>query len=367
MLEPIPRPPDWHVDWAALDRAWPFLEAMKECPQASEYHGEGNVWIHTRMVCEQLASLPRWRELPENEREVVWAAALLHDVAKPACTRPGPDGRITSAGHARKGAVMARALLWRLGVSFERRELVCALIRHHMVPFWILDRDDSLRLLLEVSLTARCDLLSVLAEADARGRIAADQQELIDDTHLFAEFAREHGCLSRPYEFPSEHTRYAYFRSPQRSPGVEAYDDTRSRVTVLSGLPGAGKDTYASKLSLPQVSLDAIRAELRIRPTEDQAPVAERAREQARVFLRRGEPFVWNATNLSREQRERCLGLLADYRARIELVYCEAEHAELIRRNAEREPPFPGAVLERLLERWEVPDLSEAHRLELAF
>lgn len=340
---------------------------MRDTPQAPRYHAEGNVWIHTRMVCEALASLPRFRALPEEDRQVVWAAALLHDVAKPACTRLGPDGELTSAGHARRGAVIARRLLWLQGHPFERREAVCGLIRHHMVPFWIMDRPDPVRLLLEVSLEARCDLLSILSEADARGREAPDRDELVQSALLFEEYAAEQGCARAPYPFPSEHTRYAYFRSQTRPPDQPAYDDTTVRVHVLSGLPGAGKDTYVRRhlAGLPQVSLDALRRELGVKPSQDQAPVAERARELAREHLRARREFVWNATNLSGEQRGRCLGLLADYHANIRLIYCETGSDELARRNAEREPPFPGAALDRLLERWEVPHAGEAHRLEV--
>ena len=359
MFEPMPRPPEWKVSPAD----YPWLEPMRDCQQNPRYHAEGDVWTHTLMVCEELAAGPRFRALDESDRKILWACALLHDVAKPDCTRIGPDGELTSAGHARRGAVMARRILWQMDVPYAAREQICGLIRHHMVPFWALEKP--VRLLLEVSQTARCDLLSIQAEADARGRQAPDRQKLIDEAVLFADYAREHGCASAPYAFPTPHTRFAYFRSDTRAPDQEAYDDTRCRVHVLSGLPGAGKDTYlqANLPDLPVVSLDAIRRELRIKPTDDQAPVAERARELAREHLRAKREFVWNATNLSRDQRERCLGLMADYHAWIRLIYCETSCAELMRRNAEREPPFPGAALERLLDRWEIPDLTECHEL----
>lgn len=361
MLEGTPAPPDWRVEWEKLSYHW--LEPMKSCPQSPRYHAEGNVWIHTRMVCQALASLPRFRALPESDREILWAAALLHDVAKPACTRPGPDGQLTSAGHARRGAVMARRILWQLDAPSRGREAVCALIRHHMVPFWVLERPDPRRLLLEVSQTTRCDLLSILAEADARGRVADDQAELIEDALLFEEFAREHGCLTEPYRFPSDHTRYLYFRSETRSPEHEAFEETRSRVVVMSGLPGSGKDTHVCEhlVGLPMISLDELRREMDVRPTDDQSGVANRARELAREHLRARRDFVWNATNLSRDHRERVLGLLADYHARIRIVYCETSCRELMRRNEARD--FPAAALDRLLDRWEVPDLTEAHEL----
>ena len=64
------------------------------------------------------------------------------------------------------------------------------------------------------------------------------------------------------------------------------------------------------------------------------------------------------------EVRSRCLGLLADYRARIRLVYLEVSPADLLRQNREREHAVPEPVIEKLLSRWEVPDLTEAHRVD---
>ena len=135
---------------------------------------------------------------------------------------------------------------------------------------------------------------------------------------------------------------------------------------LLSGLPGAGKDTWIEQhLShWPQISLDAIRRELRLPPTKKQGQVVQRAREMARIHLRAAEPFVWNATQLSRDQRRQCLDLFHDYRARIRIVYVEASRDLLRQQNRAREDAVPETVIERLLDRWEVPDPFEAHRVD---
>src|SRR5947209_7885476 len=119
-----PTAPDWRVPWDEMDREYPFVRALAGCPQDPVHHAEGDVWIHTRMVCQALAGLPAWRELPHQEREIVFAAALLHDVAKPECTRTEPGGRISSRGHSRRGAILARQLLWRMDTPFALREQV---------------------------------------------------------------------------------------------------------------------------------------------------------------------------------------------------------------------------------------------------
>ena len=82
---PCPQPPDWRVDWETLDATFPWVRNLRGCPQDPIRHAEGDVWTHVRMVCEAMAGLEAWRALPELERKLLFTAALLHDVAKPAC------------------------------------------------------------------------------------------------------------------------------------------------------------------------------------------------------------------------------------------------------------------------------------------
>src|SRR5262249_27518152 len=161
------------------------------------------------------------------------------------------------------GELMARRLLWELGAPFSLRESVCAMIRYHQIPFFLVEREDSQRVAAEVSLSARCDLLAIVAEADIRGRVSEGIDRVVDQIELFREIGREEGCLQGPRPFASAHTRFVYFRSDARSgrhPDVEAWDDTETPVTVMCGLPGAGKDTWVREhlRDLPVVSLDAL-------------------------------------------------------------------------------------------------------------
>lgn len=361
-----PQPPEWAVDWDALNDTYSWLRPLADCPQDPRHHAEGNVGPHVRMVCEALAALPAWRELVKEERVVFFAAALLHDVAKPACTRTDQDGRITSRGHSRRGAVFARHTLWRLGWPFALREQVASLVRWHQIPYHLLDRDDAERRAIEVSQTTRCDHLTLLSEADVRGRICADQQRLLDNVALFAEFCREAGCLSAPRPFASDHARFLYFRKPGRYPDAPAHEDFKAEVVLMSGLPGAGKNHWITEHlpDWPVVSLDTVREELDIAPTDEQGAVLNRARELARDHLRHGRSFVWNATNLSRQMRNEPIQLLADYGARVRIVHVEVPAERLFAQNRARSKVVPAAVIERLLDRWEVPDGTEAHQVE---
>jgi len=362
---PCPQPPDWEVDWAELDTRFDWVRAMRGVPQDPIHHAEGDVWIHTRMVLEALCQLPAWRALDPVEREVVFAASLLHDVAKPRCTRTELDGRITSRGHSVRGAVFARLLLWRMGIPFAQREAICGLIRHHQAPFFLIEREDAARTARAISQSARCDHLALVAEADARGRHCADLQRLLDNTALFRELCDETGCLHEPALFPSAHARLLYLRGDTSDPLYRPHESFRADVVVMSGLPGAGKDSWVRE-SLGDwsvVSLDDIRHELDVDPGDAQGPVVAHARELAREHLRAGRRFVWNATNLSRQLRTSVVNLFLDYDARVRIVYVEVPERELRAQNRTRAAAVPGPVIERLFERWEVPAPGEAHEV----
>jgi predicted kinase len=363
-----PEAPEWTVDWSAIDEAFPWIQRMRGCPQDPLYHAEGDVWIHTRMVCEALAALPIWRALPDEERRLLFASALLHDVGKPDCTRTESDGRITSRGHSRRGAIIARNVLWHAALPFTIREQICALIRFHQVPYYLIERADPLRSVAEISQTARCDLLTILAEADVRGRICAEQQRLLDNVALFAELCREHDCLTGRYAFPSEHSRFLYFREERRHPCQPAHADHRAEVVMMSGLPGAGKDRWIrSHLpDMPVIALDALRDELDISPADNQGTVVNRGREMAREHLRKGRSFVWNATNVSRQLRGGLIDLFAAYDARVRIVYVETTAVLHGEQNRHRPSPVPEVVIERLRDRWDVPDITESHQVDYA-
>jgi len=368
--ELCPRPPDWRLDWDEVDRRFAWVRALRGCRQSPVWHTEGDVWTHTRMVCEALAELERFRALPEDERQATFAAALLHDAGKPARNRVEADGRITSRGHSGLGERMARQVLWRGGIPLARRELICGLVRFHQLPFFAVDLADAERRLFHASLTTRCDLLAILAEADGTGRRCADRSEqraTLDNVELFRELCRERDCLTGPRHFPSDHSRFLYFRKTDRDPSYLAYDDTRCEVVLMAGLPGCGKDTaVAGELPhLPMVSLDQVREELGAGHGVRQGPVASRARELAREHLRAGRDFVWNATNLKRDLRTQLINFFAGYGARVRVVYLEADEATLNARNRGRVTPLPKTAMQRMLDSWTVPDLSEAHRVEI--
>ncbi len=375
--------PFWEMNWEREITQLEWFRPMVGCKQDPLHHAEGDVAIHVRLVCEALINSIAWNDLGTTDRQIAFLGALLHDVAKPECTVTHEDGRITSLDHGRKGAQRVRRILWR-GEGFSQeppplavREAVSAMVRYSSLPLWLWDKDDPLRSLIRASQSVRLDLLALMSESDARGRTCEDFPDLLSRIQLFREYAQEHDCLHKPYAFSSAHSRYVYFNRRTDLDGQDArpttsyaardvFDDTRFEVTLMSGLPGAGKDRWIAENAegLAVVSLDAIRERLKTSSAKDQSAVLRQAREEARQLMRREEPFIWNATNITRFMRDPLRRFFRDYGARIRIVYVEPPtYEELLRRNNNRENAVPEDVIERLAEKLEVPDLTEAHEL----
>lgn len=370
----IPAPPDWTIAWAAIEDALAGAVTARELaatPQEPDWHAEGDVWTHTRMVVEALVGDPDWRALDDRDRRIAFLAALAHDLGKPSTTRL-EHGRLTSRGHSARGAHVVRAWLWRLHADIAEREHICRLIGSHQLPFFTIDRPDAEHVVDRASLRLTNELLVLVALADARGRRTAnpaDRSRTIDQCELYRELCRERGVLTAPRGFASDHTRVVWRESAgARPPDVLAHDDTVCEVTVMCGLPAAGKDTWLAvhRPALPVVSLDALREAHDVDPGDAQTGIVHAARDAAREHLRAHRDFAWNATNLSDRVRGQVIQLARDYRARVHLVHCEATPEAQAERNRARAEPVPAAAIARMVERWSVPLPDEAHRVTYA-
>ncbi len=100
----------------------PEVARMRGVEQPPQYHPEGDVWIHTLMLVEQL---------PAGSPATLAWGALLHDVGKPATFRVAPD-RIRFDGHVEVGVRMAEDICRRLRMSNSDTEQIMALVANHM-------------------------------------------------------------------------------------------------------------------------------------------------------------------------------------------------------------------------------------------
>ena len=273
---------------------------------------------------------------------------------------------------------MARELLWKeygmCGDSelMKIREAICLLIRYHSFPPHAINLDDArLRLhkIASNSILAPCftiRMLCILCKADMIGRFCNDQQQMLEQMSLCEELAKEEECFDNCYPFKTDVVRRAYLSGQDVWKEQELYDESWGEVVMLSGLPGTGKDTWISKNlpNLPMISLDNIRREYRISPKAEQGFVANIAREQAKEYLRKHQPFIWNATNITTQMRESLVNLFETYKARVRVIYLETAWGNQRERNSQREHAVPNDVLEDMLGKLVLPEAHEARIVE---
>jgi poly(A) polymerase len=105
-----------------LPEILPEIAAMKGVEQPAEFHPEGDVFTHTKLMLDSL---------PANPSPVLALAVLLHDVGKPPTFERAPD-RIRFNEHDRIGAEMTAQILERLRFPNDTIAKVVLCVAEHM-------------------------------------------------------------------------------------------------------------------------------------------------------------------------------------------------------------------------------------------
>jgi len=116
--------------WDLLDESGlmreilPELEALKGCEQPPQFHPEGDVFTHTRIMLGLL---------PEQVTVQLVFSGLRHHIGKPATAAVDSDGRIRFSGHDKLGAQMTEEVMTRLRFSRAEIDVTVEAVANHMV------------------------------------------------------------------------------------------------------------------------------------------------------------------------------------------------------------------------------------------
>ena len=378
MDNPLAKPmePVWQTGWTAWEAEWPELFAeMRRTRDVSASDGV-NVLMSAQAACNKLFGQPEFLALNDRQRQIVFLACFLHDVGKTVTTK-----RIKrqwfSPNHDLRGAELARYSLWtdyKLAGTMDMlsfREAVSLLVQHHETPLAfqnVLKQGDAESSFAVKSLAANgilvpdftLELLGVL------GLAVSTTAEDTDSCNRFMETAEKNGCLREPPKFADETSRFAFLSRKSHDAAAVVADDTWGEIVMMAGLPGTGKDTWIGRNQpeLPMISLDEIRKEIHVLPTEPQEPVVTLAYSRARDFLRSHTPFLWNATNITTDIRNRQLDMFMRYGASVRIVYLETSVDEQYRRNRNRVAVVPEEAVTRMRRHLVLPTIHEARRVD---
>ncbi|PTX96328.1 phosphohydrolase [Spartobacteria bacterium LR76] len=106
-----------------LGELLPEITAMKGCDQPPEFHPEGDVFVHTRIMLDML---------PEEVSLPLVFGVLFHDIGKVPTRQVDPTGRIRFNGHESVSARMTDAIMRRLKFSNDEIEATIEIVQHHM-------------------------------------------------------------------------------------------------------------------------------------------------------------------------------------------------------------------------------------------
>jgi tRNA nucleotidyltransferase/poly(A) polymerase len=106
-----------------LRQILPEMEPLKGCSQPPDFHPEGDVFVHTRLMLSLLA--------PDASLPLV-LSVLFHDIGKPPTRMVDATGRIRFNGHESVSAEMALHILQRLRFPNEVIDAVIPAVRLHM-------------------------------------------------------------------------------------------------------------------------------------------------------------------------------------------------------------------------------------------
>jgi len=154
--------------WLSL---YPELEALLHCPQSPHWHPEGDVWVHTLLVCDQAANIANRNQLDSIQTEQLVFAALCHDLAKPETTHiDDVTGNISSPGHCEAGVPVAKVFLNSIAAPTRIITYIAPLIAEHLAHLHGEPSPRAVRRLAHRLEPANIESWEMLVEADASGR-----------------------------------------------------------------------------------------------------------------------------------------------------------------------------------------------------
>ena len=370
----------------------PEFSVLSECKQSPKWHAEGCVKNHVILVCESaLDYVNKYVHGNTEYKKILLLAALFHDIGKGVTTFE-KDGKWHAYGHEIEGEKITRKLLWDEGWAF--RESVCALVRLHMEPLnWFNIKGGILEKLAETQ-----ELISKVAYVDGIAHmhitdlirlkiwdIKGSKQE--DEKSKSKDLEN----LSKLYQLCSEMFNYKTddlydfilhkkFKMEEKKPLT---------VVTLIGLPGAGKDTFLSKLLQtdspftyvydeglktvpaydPKKSVvlcrDDIRAELGfcnngekiVGTSKQEQEVTKLFNERLLDAAREGKVIILNNINLKAKYREETLRYLSGYDVHSIYYYIEADCLD--KNKERREGQIPDEVFDNMIMNFDWPKPSE--------
>lgn len=188
---------------------YPLLKSLKETPQDTIYHPEGDVEIHTELCLAHMDKVIERENITGSEKIVLVMSILLHDIAKPQTTKEElKRGRmtITSNGHEEQGKEVASEFLESIGFYPKLIEPIGNIIAVHLSGVHISQitktagKHKFVKKLSRKLSPANVKQLIYIMEADTNGRGYSEYIEPIGAKDIL-EIAEELSITEKEYNY----------------------------------------------------------------------------------------------------------------------------------------------------------------------
>lgn len=379
---------------------FPLLHEYKNTPQDKEWHAEGDVFIHTQMVLDELYILfnNELKNFSKIKKCVLIFGAVFHDYAKPISTKEQErEGkvRIVSPRHEYKARSLIAFKMYDL-FPFVIANTIIHIVGDHHLPKLYAIKDVAYSEYFKLYQYNNMELLYWLEIADMKGRYCTD----LDMQLLYLDYFKEQCvkfnmfdvcynlktvdtyelCNNKDLDLLSKKQReyvvakHLYYIRNELSNHItetisKCYEhmNNYAELYILCGISGSGKSYYItenSDLNSVIISLDEIRAEIGKNQQDNSDPgtVRQIAKQRLKTHLAQKKKIFWDATNLTAETRKMLFDIANDYNALVTTVFASQPTTRIFKQNIDRRFPIPETAIHNQLEKFEFPLCFDTHR-----
>lgn len=352
-----------------------YIELLKKTEQNPRYHAEGNVLNHTLLVLSEFYEIAGLGILNEADKEVLYWAALLHDIGKPLVTHwDGIAWR--AAGHERAGVPIARNILMQQDISPRQMQRILDLVKWHHLPLRMGLKKAPLSAYENIAFQTDLRLLGLFSQMDLRGRICENASEIQDLIYHFNEeiipsivdMWGTYEAIQTKFQTRSPLTKNKIWFALQEARNEEIFSllsqedshlEPLSTCYISIGVPKSGKSDYFRKRH-------------GVYPTffeENRFSYEGELSDGLKKFLDQhlssGESVVVDGCHLNVPKRQQIADYIRRYQTSLQYIYFQRSLSEVLMENNQSPYPIHPSRIKCAYSQLICPHPWEAHRMEI--
>lgn len=382
---------------------YPLLEKMIETEQDPEWHSEGNVFIHTQMVIDEVYHLFDQYSFSNSDKFILIMSAIFHDIGKFHTSKWSdlPTGRhLTARNHEYEGLSYLFYRFLEEDMTDYERNAILELVGYHQKPKLLIVKNKtdlwSFKLLTE---NIAGYLFYYFEVADMKGRICKDKETQLNYLEEFKMFCEEYDCfhtksnineelknlfISNFNEKDEKALSFLIGKAKKQLNDNEIIDpitlyskyfeqkNNHGVFYLMCGISGSGKTTTVEKIKSETtisavIELDELRKQYKQKSNnrkEIDGKVRQDAKELIKRHLANKDNIIFDACNHRKDFRDILFSLAEEYFAKTVLVFVETPLNQCIKNDRDRSVRTLGSdIITKQRDVFQFPERYEANEI----